>query len=269
MAEGRSGLLHATTGSGKTLAIAFGAWLASSETADADDAIRVLWITPMRALAADTERSLREAFAGVEDRSRLSAVADRRPHRRHVGKRARGADEKASAPSRDNARKPLAHAHSGARAGDVRFARFRRRRRMARAYGQQARRADGACARSPSSFSPWPRDLGPLGDDRQSRRGEARASRASRRGARRAGRRTDRQAADHRHASAEVAGALSVGGSPRRENGRAGRRRDRSRDDDARLHQHAVSGGTLVSAYSSPPAGMGRSSCDPSRLVVA
>jgi ATP-dependent helicase Lhr and Lhr-like helicase len=65
MAEGRSGLLHATTGSGKTLAVAFGAWLAASETADVDDAIRVLWITPMRALAADTERSLREAFAGV------------------------------------------------------------------------------------------------------------------------------------------------------------------------------------------------------------
>jgi ATP-dependent helicase Lhr and Lhr-like helicase len=65
MAEGQSGLLHATTGSGKTLAIAFGAWLASSEPTDADDAIRVLWVTPMRALAADTERSLREAFAGV------------------------------------------------------------------------------------------------------------------------------------------------------------------------------------------------------------
>jgi hypothetical protein len=55
MAEGQSGLLHATTGSSETLAVAFGAWLALSEAADADDAIRVLWITPMRALAADTE----------------------------------------------------------------------------------------------------------------------------------------------------------------------------------------------------------------------
>ena len=63
MSEGQSGLLHATTGSGKTLAVAFGAWLAASETADAEDAIRVLWVTPMRALAADTERSLRDAFA--------------------------------------------------------------------------------------------------------------------------------------------------------------------------------------------------------------
>jgi ATP-dependent helicase Lhr and Lhr-like helicase len=65
MAEGQSGLLHPTTGSGKTLAVAFGAWLAMSETAEPDDELRVLWITPMRALAADTERSLREAFAGV------------------------------------------------------------------------------------------------------------------------------------------------------------------------------------------------------------
>jgi ATP-dependent Lhr-like helicase len=65
MAEGQSGLLHATTGSGKTLAVAFGAWLAMSETAEPEDELRVLWITPMRALAADTERSLREAFAGV------------------------------------------------------------------------------------------------------------------------------------------------------------------------------------------------------------
>jgi ATP-dependent helicase Lhr and Lhr-like helicase len=65
MGEGQSGLLHATTGSGKTLAVAFGAWLATPEIADADEGFRVLWITPMRALAADTERSLREAFADV------------------------------------------------------------------------------------------------------------------------------------------------------------------------------------------------------------
>src|ERR1700753_2840481 len=65
MGEGRAGLLHATTGSGKTLAVAFGAWLATPETLNADEAIRVLWVTPMRALAADTVRSLREAFEGI------------------------------------------------------------------------------------------------------------------------------------------------------------------------------------------------------------
>ena len=59
MAEGKSGLLHATTGSGKTLALGFGGWLASEGAADG---IKVLWVTPMRALAADTERALASAF---------------------------------------------------------------------------------------------------------------------------------------------------------------------------------------------------------------
>src|ERR1700753_2329284 len=38
-----------------------------SETAEPDDQLRVLWVTPMRALAADTERSLREAFDGFAE----------------------------------------------------------------------------------------------------------------------------------------------------------------------------------------------------------
>ncbi len=60
MAERRSGLLHATTGAGKTLAVALGAWRAL-EDEDAD-ALPVLWVTPMRALAADSARALTEAF---------------------------------------------------------------------------------------------------------------------------------------------------------------------------------------------------------------
>ena len=59
----RSGLLHATTGAGKTLAVGLGAWRAFPD-ADAGG-LAVLWITPMRALAADSERSLREALDGV------------------------------------------------------------------------------------------------------------------------------------------------------------------------------------------------------------
>ena len=74
VAEGRSGLLHATTGSGKTYAV----WLAalncfavpakalapqtasrSKKRAPPAPALTVLWITPMRALAADTERALK------------------------------------------------------------------------------------------------------------------------------------------------------------------------------------------------------------------
>ena len=60
MAAGRSGLLHATTGSGKTYAVWFGALargLALGATKAAPP-LGVLWITPMRALAADTTRAL-------------------------------------------------------------------------------------------------------------------------------------------------------------------------------------------------------------------
>jgi ATP-dependent Lhr-like helicase len=67
MAAGRSGLLHATTGAGKTLA----AWVGALAVCRAEPAPqgavgpRVLWITPMRALAADTTRSLQAAADGI------------------------------------------------------------------------------------------------------------------------------------------------------------------------------------------------------------
>lgn len=68
IAQGRSGLLHATTGSGKTYAVWLGmlqellarhgktAQQATARTAA--EPLRMLWITPMRALAADTTRAL-------------------------------------------------------------------------------------------------------------------------------------------------------------------------------------------------------------------
>ena len=65
MKSGRSGLLHATTGAGKTLAIGFGALGRLAKTKPGDATLRVLWITPMRALAADTARALEAAFAEV------------------------------------------------------------------------------------------------------------------------------------------------------------------------------------------------------------
>lgn len=65
--KGESGLLHATTGSGKTYAV----WLAALQRAMQQDkkskrkksGLRVLWLTPMRALAADTTRALEEPLA--------------------------------------------------------------------------------------------------------------------------------------------------------------------------------------------------------------
>jgi ATP-dependent Lhr-like helicase len=66
--QGQSGLLHASTGAGKTYAIWFGAlnrFARSSPPIETPrkrkpvaDPLTVLWITPMRALAADTARAL-------------------------------------------------------------------------------------------------------------------------------------------------------------------------------------------------------------------
>lgn len=92
MARGQSGLLHATTGSGKTFAVWLGALQAlvdakasrskasesvrststenecpaarqNTRAQPAAAALTVIWITPMRALAADTLRALKEPLA--------------------------------------------------------------------------------------------------------------------------------------------------------------------------------------------------------------
>lgn len=57
--QGHSGLLHAGTGSGKTLAVWLGALLRAAVRPA--PGLRLLWITPMRALAADTARTLDES----------------------------------------------------------------------------------------------------------------------------------------------------------------------------------------------------------------
>ncbi|MBX9623667.1 MAG: DEAD/DEAH box helicase, partial [Gemmataceae bacterium] len=70
---GRSGLVHAATGTGKTLAAWLGPvleWLAehpdrSTWSAKHPPPLRVLWITPLRALAADTAGSLEAPLAGL------------------------------------------------------------------------------------------------------------------------------------------------------------------------------------------------------------
>jgi len=64
MEAGESGLLHATTGAGKTLAVALGAWQALRH--EPAKGLTMLWVTPMRALAADTTRALTQALAGVQ-----------------------------------------------------------------------------------------------------------------------------------------------------------------------------------------------------------
>jgi ATP-dependent Lhr-like helicase len=69
VAAGRSGLLHATTGAGKTYAV----WFALLNRALAGEVssggLRLLWITPMRALSADTARALEAPLVelGLDD----------------------------------------------------------------------------------------------------------------------------------------------------------------------------------------------------------
>lgn len=94
--EGHSGLIHATTGTGKTLA----AWLgpviealAESErnaAATIDGPTRVLWITPLRALAVDTLHSLRQPLSdlnigwSVESRTGDTSAAERQRQRKRL-----------------------------------------------------------------------------------------------------------------------------------------------------------------------------------------
>ena len=67
--RGESGLVHAATGTGKTLAAWLGPLIEATELANAQRsgrrALRVAWVTPLRALAADTAESLREPLAAL------------------------------------------------------------------------------------------------------------------------------------------------------------------------------------------------------------
>jgi ATP-dependent helicase Lhr and Lhr-like helicase len=68
---GKSGLIHAPTGMGKTLAAALGPvmeWMRgeSEEGSRNKAALKLLWITPLRALASDTLQSLSDMALGLE-----------------------------------------------------------------------------------------------------------------------------------------------------------------------------------------------------------
>jgi ATP-dependent Lhr-like helicase len=70
MQRGQSGLLHASTGSGKTYAVWLGALQAlagarKGAKAATAEGLTVIWLTPMRALAADTLRALKEPLSDL------------------------------------------------------------------------------------------------------------------------------------------------------------------------------------------------------------
>ena len=67
--QGKDGLIHSPTGSGKTLAAIIGPLLeriSEGGECDEDDPIRVVWITPLRALASDTASALQEAVDALK-----------------------------------------------------------------------------------------------------------------------------------------------------------------------------------------------------------
>ncbi|MGD8636742.1 MAG: DEAD/DEAH box helicase, partial [Gammaproteobacteria bacterium] len=63
--RGGSGLVNTPTGSGKTLAVWGGPLAAARAEAD-KPGLKVLWITPLRALARDTVSNLQQAADGLE-----------------------------------------------------------------------------------------------------------------------------------------------------------------------------------------------------------
>ncbi len=98
-AAGASGLIHAATGTGKTYAAWLGpiqAWLSQNPDACAEKTrnkhapLQVLWITPLRALAADTEQALRAPVSAlgipwtIESRTGDTAEKVRRAQRERL-----------------------------------------------------------------------------------------------------------------------------------------------------------------------------------------
>ena len=71
-AEGKSGLVHAPTGTGKTYAVWAPCLIEWIDEFSGDKLpakapkLRVLWLTPLRALVEDTTRSLEELVDGLQ-----------------------------------------------------------------------------------------------------------------------------------------------------------------------------------------------------------
>ena len=69
LGEGRSGLLHAGTGAGKTYAL----WGGALAPLVLGGGLQLLWITPMRALAQDTQKALARLASGAKPGLRIES----------------------------------------------------------------------------------------------------------------------------------------------------------------------------------------------------
>ncbi len=264
-AAGESGLVHAPTGMGKTYAAALGPIvLGPRGSVDASPPLSLLWITPLRALASDTGVALTRAAQALNPHWTVGVRTGDTTSTARARQAAAAADG-----ARDDAGERDAHAVAPRLARALRARRGDRRRRVARAHEQQARRANGARACAFARLAPAASHMGTVGDARQSRRSaalprwhracEARAHRA--RARHQENRDRERPSQDDR--------ALSVGGPPRPHDAAGSRSRDRSRALHPRVHERAVRDGDVVPGDSRSTARLGRPHRAPSRLARA
>ena len=94
IAAGEHALLCAPTGSGKTLAAFL--WFLDRLMTEPGEGLRVLYVSPLKALNYDVERNLRAPLAGIRATRRgggldLPAPSRRGAHGRHARRRSAGA----------------------------------------------------------------------------------------------------------------------------------------------------------------------------------
>ena len=156
IAAGRHTLIAAPTGSGKTLAAfltAINALLEESLAAPLPDEVRVLYVSPLKALSADIHKNLAEPRAGIQrlaEEAGLRAAADHggRANRRHDADGAgRDAADAAAHPGHD-AGIAVSAAHVGPQPADAAHRAHGHRRRDPRRHRLAPRRAPRADARA-------------------------------------------------------------------------------------------------------------------------
>ena len=156
--RGEDTLVVAPTGSGKTLAAflwAVDRLAAAPPPADPKRRTRVLYVSPLKALAVDIERNLRAPLTGIGHAAHRLGLAEPDirvggAHRRHRGRRAPEAGQQAAGHPDHHAGVAVPAAHLAGQ-GDPARGRDGHRRRGARGRRQQARRAPGAVAWSGST----------------------------------------------------------------------------------------------------------------------
>ena len=200
-------LIHAPTGSGKTLAAFL--WCLDrlmTEAPPARKTVRVLYISPLKALAYDVERNLRAPLAGIRRTAErlgqaVPEISVGSPDRGHAGRGSPAADEDATGHPGHDAGVAVPAAHQpGAR--DAARGRARHRRRGARHRRHEAwlaPRAEPRAPQPPGRCGPAahrpvgdpaaargdrrvPRRSGPRGGNRRCRRAQGARPRGDRAG---------------------------------------------------------------------------------------